>query len=496
MVGDFGYASRECNSSVSFGWSFSSFSFRGGAFALLGPLQSWQVSILGYGIRDEIGGPQNLGEEYRWNVPVITYAFDSSFVDFFGTNGERAVEEALGMITNALGNGVSTLSPLLEEFPLRGKCLNQRAAALGLIDLKTYTLGFILEEMGLAGPEKYSWILRGRSTTADTSSVTNYVRITRNFDPIDLQPTSWVNGVFYTSEIYQISVTPEAYDAIEFPVDPTKPFLTSAASIITGMGPAAGVQTGGPDLGEYFSSLTRDDVGGLRYLLSTNNINMEDILPDITAVDSANIVHAAPRPGLDKIAFQRFSMSDGTLNNTNVYVDTFLSNGFRLQQQVRRTITRPDITFYASDLGTYESSDAKHRISRRADWLNGSDSDGPGIIKPGIQINFGKLGPNPTESYNPRWGAFDDSQLIVIFPAGPSYQIPSIFRLTQLTNETNLQFLWELNGIAGVDYRIEKSDDLQQWTAITNINAINGTFSFQFEVSQSNTNLFYRALRN
>jgi len=471
-------------------------SIRCGAFALLGPLQSWQIPILGYDIRDEVGGPQNLGEEYRWNVPVITYAFDSSFVEFFGTNGERAVEEALGMITNALGGGVSTLSPLLEEFPLRGKNRNQRAAMLNLLDLKTYALGFILEEMGLAGPEKNSWVLRGRSITADTPPVTNYLRITRNFDPIDFAPTSYVNGVFYTSEVIQISFNPEAYDAFEFPADPTKPYLTSAASIIAGYGPG-GFPHGGAEAGEYFSSLTRDDVGGLRYLLSTNNVNMEDILPDITGVGSTSIVHAAPRPGLNKISFQRFSKSDGTLNNTNTYLDTFLRDGIPQQQQLRRTSIQPDITFFASDLGTCESFDTEHRFSRRADWLNGIDTDGPGIIKPGIQIIFGKigLGPHP-ESYNPRWGSFDDSTSIEIFPAGPSYQIPNTFRLTPLTNETNSQFLWELNGIAGVDYRIEKSDDLQLWTSITNINATNGTFSFQFESSRSNSNSFYRALRN
>ena len=33
--------------------------------------------------------------------------------------------------------------------------------------------------------------------------------------------------------------------------------------------------------GYFFNGLTRDDVGGLRYLLSTNNVNLESLLPDV-----------------------------------------------------------------------------------------------------------------------------------------------------------------------------------------------------------------------
>ena len=31
--------------------------------------------------------PKNLGEEYRRNMPVMYYAFDANFLDFFGSNG-------------------------------------------------------------------------------------------------------------------------------------------------------------------------------------------------------------------------------------------------------------------------------------------------------------------------------------------------------------------------------------------------------------------------
>ena len=43
------------------------------AFALLGPFEAWQTPELGYNpLGTDIGAPKNLGEEYRWNVPVIS----------------------------------------------------------------------------------------------------------------------------------------------------------------------------------------------------------------------------------------------------------------------------------------------------------------------------------------------------------------------------------------------------------------------------------------
>ena len=64
-------------------------------FSLLGPLPShptaaptapadWQVGAIGYDLTGDIGGPMNLGEEYRWNTPHVTYAFDQSFLIYFG----------------------------------------------------------------------------------------------------------------------------------------------------------------------------------------------------------------------------------------------------------------------------------------------------------------------------------------------------------------------------------------------------------------------------
>jgi hypothetical protein len=67
------------------------------------PFDDWQIDTLSYqtafvgafvsgppagtGQDIPLGGPMNLGEEYRWNMPTLYYAVDQSFLDYFGSNG-------------------------------------------------------------------------------------------------------------------------------------------------------------------------------------------------------------------------------------------------------------------------------------------------------------------------------------------------------------------------------------------------------------------------
>src|SRR5579864_3591296 len=69
--------------------------FRSQAFSLLGPFTDWMYATNGYHLGYDIGGPMNINEGYRWNVPVVTYGFGKSFLDYFGSNGVAAVEGAI-----------------------------------------------------------------------------------------------------------------------------------------------------------------------------------------------------------------------------------------------------------------------------------------------------------------------------------------------------------------------------------------------------------------
>lgn len=79
------------------------------AFSLLGPFDTWQANAVGYnfnfdtpvvGSSGDVGGPMNLGEEYRWNSPYVAYGFDPSFVEFFGQKGIDAVEAAVKILND------------------------------------------------------------------------------------------------------------------------------------------------------------------------------------------------------------------------------------------------------------------------------------------------------------------------------------------------------------------------------------------------------------
>ncbi len=130
-------------------------------FSLLGPdNQDWQTPELGYNFGSDIGGPHELGEEFRWNTPTNYYAFDQNFTDFFGSNGVWAVEQAIAVF-NRLSN-VSAYSPGLTEVPLETRRINYRAQQLHLMDLKSATMGLMLEELGLADAERYIFSMRTR----------------------------------------------------------------------------------------------------------------------------------------------------------------------------------------------------------------------------------------------------------------------------------------------------------------------------------------------
>lgn len=245
------------------------------AFSMLGPFDSqYQVTQLSYQTRfinynegpsiasdSPLGGPMNLGEEYRYNIPTLTYAFDQSFLDYFGSNGVFAVEQAIA-IMNGISN-VSAYSPDLSEVPLEATRVNYRANALELIDLKSAALHCLVEQLGLADPVRYTWTLRARALPPGLSCpFYDYLVIKRNFDPVNWEPTSYVNATLYTYFIGEFCPVVDAAEAFETRVDPLSEFYTAVAS---------------PNFwyGTFFTGLTRDDIGGLRYLLRTSNVNNE-----------------------------------------------------------------------------------------------------------------------------------------------------------------------------------------------------------------------------
>jgi hypothetical protein len=428
------------------------------AFSLAGPFEAWQVEGIGYnlGFNADVSGPKNLGEEYRWNIKTITYGFDESFLNYFGAKGTAAVMQAVAILNNL--PPVSQMSANLSEFPTDTRRVNYQAGALGVLDMKSYALAILLEELGLASPERYAFTLRDSRTV---ENVLQYLVIKRNFDPVTSVPSSYVNDALYTYYIDNFTKPLVYIDAVEVPVDPLA-FTHRAVVSISG-----GLEGGYLPMGEFVTGLTRDDVAGLRYLYgksgSWRNLNIENLIPGTTssgqnsgdcpwcpvggtnAVSTNTVVDLALRPGVDKITFKLAkydSLFGFFITVTNQYEDSYMTNGSLKTQTTQRVLIQPDILFSAEDLGlngygipfTWRRS-APNFVNN--DALNGQATlAGPGIIQPQAVITFNKLGPylfdfGPPSNFLDElsgspgflWGFFDaTTNAPVVFPDGTSIQ--------------------------------------------------------------------------
>jgi hypothetical protein len=245
------------------------------AYSPMGPTGNggdrWQVPAIGYGIGGDVGSPKNLNEEYRRNTPVLYYSYDANFLGYFGSSGIAAVDSAMAMM-NSLTN-VSSYTPNLSEFPLQSRHINYQAQALGLYDLKSVTFTAMVEQMGLADPVRFAWTLHDRYHAGPAPCPVNmeYLVVQRNFDYISsplnqLQYSPYVNNILYSYQIFE--------GCAGIPTALAEPY--SADPLAYNYSPVA---TGLFDWGYYYTGLTRDDMAGLRYLMSSNNINWETAAP-------------------------------------------------------------------------------------------------------------------------------------------------------------------------------------------------------------------------
>ena len=258
---------------------------------------SWQTADIGYGYAysesltagapeflGDIMGPRNAGEEYRRNVPIVYYTYDTTFLNFFGSNGVAAVDSAFA-IMNTITN-VDTMD--FTQFPMDSQHYNYEAGSLYLTDLKSTTLHLLVEQMGLAEPERYIWALQYRYLPVGNTCPLGeeYLLAERNLAFTNstlnqVNNSTYVNNVLYTYEIEETCKPPNplAY-ILPFSVDPYGDQYTAVAD--NSYEPYGGLQIGG-----FYNTLTADDVAGLKYLYSTNTINWERATPGSSLLDVA-----------------------------------------------------------------------------------------------------------------------------------------------------------------------------------------------------------------
>lgn len=430
------------------------------AFSLLGPVSSWQTTAIGY---PGIIGPKNINEEFRWNVPTLYYSFDNTFLTYFGTKGVAEVERAIKIM-----NDLPSASNIdLANFPAEARRSNLRAQALNLMDLRSVTLALLLERMGVEASPRYVYTLHGRNDNPICCTSVSVTR--RNFDPDTFRVSSYINNTLYTYRSILCGCSPVqiAYP-INVPVDPL-----ASAEPVSAMFAALAYNTRF-GVGQFYTGLTKDDVGGLRYIYRQSNVNYESVIPLVTGGSSSpwsvpgatNIVTYytnAVRFGVEKLQWVRVD-AESLLGETypaftNRYSERVIVNGVVREQQMQRTIDLPDMIFVAADLAldatavtvgstgtgrtiTFQSSGAGivGNAMYSQVWsnlqldpvINGAIGEGPGLITGPNIIAFNSVGPlavnfpnaafiaetNATPSFV--WGSFDSSTNITIYPDGAS----------------------------------------------------------------------------
>jgi hypothetical protein len=412
-------------------------------------------------------------------VPVLTYAFDQSFLDYFGSGGVAAVESAIGIL-NSLPP-VSQANPT--NYPPNSSYVSLRAQAEGLFDLKSQALALLLEQLGLATPTRFTYCVRDFVVFNGVPEV-NVIQ--RNYDAYTSYPSAQVNDVLYNYSLVFSGGTPPTFaDAVEYPVNPeSSPFPAVADAALT-----AGV---------LYTNLTRDDVAGLRYLLHTNNLNPETLLPGVHGADTNTgaYVDYALRAGVDRIVFVRPGFYDPLLGQfgvpyTNQFIDTYVANAAICRQQLERVITQPDILFSAADLSSDAGPAPRFTRTGTTNWLSfaAPGASGPGVIQPTVQITFNKLSPcsylqtadsltngaaliGDFQDY--RWGSFDGStNPPVVYPVGcaplATNQLTLQLELNFANRASPALYAWQLpvplRGLAA----IETSTNLSNWTPLLSI---------------------------
>jgi len=204
----------------------------------------------------------NLGEEYRWNSPVLTYSYDESFLNYFGSNGVVAVEKAMALLNSIPpASTIKTNYPPsssdeknLWNYPTRPDRFHARAYNDRILDIKSHALAQLFSFMGLGSPEDSAFQLEFPGDVA-----------LRNWDPISYGPSKYVNGSLLSWVVLG------GTNALPFPIDVTRPVRTLAGSALNGNTRLAE--------GKYLVAPTRDDIGGYRYLYRKDNFNIEGLPP-------------------------------------------------------------------------------------------------------------------------------------------------------------------------------------------------------------------------
>jgi hypothetical protein len=307
-----------------------------------------------------------------------------------------------------------------------------------------------------------------------------------------LAPSHEVNGILFGGAATWNLNQADWFDVFEYPVDPEAD-------------PAAALADHGMQFGDFWwGGLSRDDLGGLRYLLSTNTVNLETLLPDVhgTGTNTGNFVQVALRPGVEKITFvpqQYDSLSAQAVPITNQFVDTYITNNIAKHQLLERVITRPDFLFSAGDVG-----DAVQNFARTGttNWWNSATVKSStnqvesGLIVPPVNISFDRLGAgaSTSDNYTPYvyatyWGTFDDStNAPIVYPTTSKFEGADFLsiHLRLYANYYGLKnrLHWKVPVPLGGTAMLQTSTNLIDWVSVGTTTNVTGSLLWDHNLTQ------------
>ena len=174
---------------------------------------------------------------------------------------------------------------------------------------------------------------------------------------------------------------------------------------------------------------------------------------------------------------------------TNLFWETFITNGTTMHQQLERMTAQPDFLFCAADTGEGGSSSPWYVRTSADGWQNNAAANGcptnagPGVIRPPVRIAFHKAGgvvyaydtwPESGEvySYPTQWGSFDDStNASTVYPCltaqDNSYFAIRLRLWTQNGSKPAGTGTWRLPVPFGSAAALQISTNLVNWTTCT-----------------------------
>jgi hypothetical protein len=352
----------------------------------------------------ELGGPATLAQGGRMNVGFTTYAFDPTFIAYFGLEGEKAVDAAFAIL-----NKLPTASSAdLSKFATQGnQQVNYTARALSMMDLKSTVLQLMIEHLGLLG-ETHVFDLTGEVALGGTCQYAYIVQVD-NYDPVTWNPSTYVNNTRYDYQILDgCSAGINFADAMEEVYDePGLAFSPSAVATQEAL-----------HIGGFYLGITRDDMGGLRYLYNSNNFRYESMFTDVYLSGTAGQLNGSPFTpigttnsatnsttntlptyvgGVEKVYFYKVSYNpQATTTTTNVFAYTIpgVNTNNRVQKYtLYRTNTTPDIIISAANLLTTGTTLADTPFTRAYTWTASPVATYPSVMSPTMTLVINDVGP-------------------------------------------------------------------------------------------------------